>query len=65
MLAQPVWMNHPALMEDMGLNPFTALDVLLKEASVTGAAPRLGPSSSAMSPTLAPLRTSAGEPLLV
>jgi hypothetical protein len=30
-------MNYPALMEDMDLDLLAALDVLLKEASVTGA----------------------------
>ncbi|MHB0706034.1 LysR family transcriptional regulator [Roseomonas mucosa] len=45
--------------------PVAALDVLLAEASVTGAARRLGLSPSAMSRTLTRLRTATGDPLLV
>lgn len=52
-------------MKSVDLNLLTALDVLLREVSVTGAARRLGVSSSAMSRTLARLRTSTGDPLLV
>jgi CxxC motif-containing protein (DUF1111 family) len=47
------------------LNLLTALDVLLTEGSVTGAARRLGLSSSAMSRTLTRLRVSTSDPLLV
>lgn len=47
------------------LNLLIALDVLLTEGSVTGAARRLGLSASAMSRTLARLRTAIGDPLLV
>lgn len=49
----------------MDLNLLTALDALLTEASVTGAARKLGLSVSAMSRTLTRLRTSTGDPLLV
>lgn len=47
------------------LNLLAALDVLLAEGSVTEAARRLGLSSSAMSRTLARLRSATGDPLLV
>jgi DNA-binding transcriptional LysR family regulator len=47
------------------LNLLVALDVLLTEGSVTGAARRLRLSSSAMSRTLARLREATGDPLLV
>ena len=47
------------------MNLLAALDALLAESSVTGAARRLGLSSSAMSRTLARLRTATGDPLLV
>lgn len=47
------------------LNLLTALDVLLTEGSVTGAARRLGLSTSAMSRTLTRLRNATGDPLLV
>jgi DNA-binding transcriptional LysR family regulator len=50
---------------DVDLNLLLALDVLLVEGSVTGAARRLGLSSSAMSRTLARLRVATGDPLLV
>ena len=49
----------------MDMNLLPALDALLAEGSVTGAARRLGLSSSAMSRTLARLRTATGDPLLV
>ena len=52
-------------MDDVDLNLLTALDALLAEGSVTGAARRLGLSSSAMSRTLARLRSATGDPLLV
>jgi DNA-binding transcriptional LysR family regulator len=52
-------------MKDVDLNLLTALDVLLKEGSVTVAARRLGLSSSAMSRTLSRLREATGDPLLV
>src|SRR5262245_39184579 len=42
-----------------------ALDVLLSEGSVTGAARRLGLSTPAMSHALARLREAVGDPLLV
>ncbi|HBK04514.1 MAG TPA: LysR family transcriptional regulator [Acetobacteraceae bacterium] len=50
---------------DTDLNLLPALDALLTEGSVTGAARRLGLSSSAMSRTLARLRAATGDPLLV
>jgi DNA-binding transcriptional LysR family regulator len=52
-------MAHP------DLNLLIALDVLLDEGSVAGAARRLGLSPSAMSRTLARLREATGDPLLV
>ncbi|WP_346344502.1 LysR family transcriptional regulator [Gluconobacter wancherniae] len=52
-------------MESLDLNLLTALDVLLDEASVTGAARRLGLSTSAMSRTLTRLRLATRDPLLV
>jgi DNA-binding transcriptional LysR family regulator len=47
------------------LNLLVALDVLLEEGSVAAAARRLQLSSSAMSRTLARLRETTGDPLLV
>lgn len=47
------------------MNLLAALDALLAEGSVTRAARRLGLSSSAMSRTLARLRSATGDPLLV
>lgn len=47
------------------LNLLVALDVLLDEGSVAGAADRLHLSPSAMSRTLARLREATGDPLLV
>ena len=52
-------------MENVDLNLLIALDMLLDEVSVTGAARRLGLSPSAMSRTLTRLRTATGDPLLV
>src|SRR5277367_3726772 len=52
-------------MDDVDLNLLLALDALLTEGGVTGAARRLGLSSSAMSRTLARLRSATGDPLLV
>lgn len=52
-------------MEAVDLNLLVALDALLAETSVTGAARRLGLSASAMSRTLARLRLATGDPLLV
>src|SRR5262245_29385552 len=52
-------------MENVDLNLFVALDALFAEGSVTGASRRLGLSSSAMSRTLARLRSATGDPLLV
>ncbi|WP_189091820.1 LysR family transcriptional regulator [Deinococcus ruber] len=52
-------------MNELDLNLLSALDALLDEASVTRAAKRLGLSTSAMSRTLARLRSATGDPLLV
>lgn len=52
-------------MNEIDLNLLPALDALLSEGSVTGAARRLGLSVSAMSRTLARLRCMMGDPLLV
>lgn len=52
-------------MDPTDLNLLPALDALLSEGSVTGAARRLGLSASAMSRTLARLRAATGDPLLV
>ena len=52
-------------MDHLDLNLLGALDALLAEGSVTGAARRLGLSSSAMSRTLTRLRSATGDPLLV
>jgi DNA-binding transcriptional LysR family regulator len=52
-------------MDDVDMNLLAALDVLLAEGSVTGAARRLRLSSSAMSRTLTRLRSATGDPLLV
>ncbi len=52
-------------MDNIDLNLLFALDALLAESSVTGAARRLGLSTSAMSRTLKRLRAATGDPLLV
>jgi len=52
-------------MAEPDLNLLTALEVLLSEGTVAGAARRLGLSPSAMSRTLARLRAATGDPLLV
>jgi DNA-binding transcriptional LysR family regulator len=52
-------------MERLDLNLLIALDVLLAEGSVLGAARRMNLSSSAMSRTLTRLRAATGDPLLV
>jgi len=52
-------------MSRVDLNLLTALDALLSERSVTGAARRLGLSVSAMSRTLTRLRTVTGDRLLL
>lgn len=58
-------MDYARGMDNVDLNLLVALDVLLAEGSVTGAARRLGLSSSAMSRTLKRLRSATGDPLLV
>ena len=57
--------RHFRRMADIDLNLLTALDALLAESSVAGAARRLGLSASAMSRTLARLRAATGDRLLV
>ncbi|HDJ1439075.1 TPA: LysR family transcriptional regulator [Serratia rubidaea] len=52
-------------MNDPDFNLLAALDALLAEGSVAGAARRLGLSASAMSRTLSRLRQVTGDPLLV
>ena len=52
-------------MDTLDMNLLAALDAVLAEGSVTGAARRLGLSASAMSRTLARLRSATGDPLLV
>jgi DNA-binding transcriptional LysR family regulator len=52
-------------MSDIDLNLLVALDALLAEGSVAGAARKLGLSASAMSRTLARLRAATDDPLLV
>ena len=52
-------------MNDTDLNLLIALDALLIEGSVVGAARRLNLSESAMSRTLGRLRTATGDALLV
>ncbi|MEX0525723.1 LysR family transcriptional regulator [Raoultella terrigena] len=52
-------------MTDPDFNLLVALDALLAEESVAGAARRLGFSASAMSRTLTRLRDATGDPLLV
>ncbi|MFK4445993.1 DNA-binding transcriptional LysR family regulator [Caballeronia udeis] len=52
-------------MPEPDLNLLIALDVLLADGSVVGAARRLGLSASAMSRTLTRLREVTGDPLLV
>jgi len=54
---------RPMQLPDMNLLP--ALDALLREGSVTGAAAELNVSASAMSRTLGRLRRVVGDPLLV
>jgi DNA-binding transcriptional LysR family regulator len=58
-------MSYAVRMNDIDLNLLGALDALLAEESVVGAARRLGLSSSAMSRTLTRLRSATGDPLLV
>ena len=52
-------------MSDPDFNLLVALDILLAEASVAGAARRLNLSTSAMSRTLSRLRDVTGDPILV
>ena len=64
-LASELQKHYSAVMDAVDLNLLSALVVLLIEGSVTGAARRLGLSSSAMSRTLERLRKATGDPLLV
>lgn len=57
--------KHGPFMDGVDMNLLAALDVLLAQGSVTGAARKLGLSPSAMSRTLARLRAATGDPLLV
>jgi DNA-binding transcriptional LysR family regulator len=52
-------------MESIDIGLLAALDALLQEGSVTGAARRVGLSAPAMSHTLARLREALADPLLV
>ncbi|MCP2261188.1 transcriptional regulator, LysR family [Streptoalloteichus tenebrarius] len=52
-------------MQSVDLNLLVALDALLEEESVTGAAERLHLSAPAMSRTLARIRATLGDPVLV
>ncbi|MGH6673703.1 MAG: LysR family transcriptional regulator [Xanthobacteraceae bacterium] len=52
-------------MQQSSLGLLTSLDALLAEGSVTGAAARMNRSVSAMSRTLARIRRSVGDPILV
>ncbi|MFY0570230.1 LysR family transcriptional regulator [Archangium lansingense] len=52
-------------MQPIDLNLLTALDALLQEGSVTGAARRMNLSAPAMSRTLARIREAVGDPILV
>jgi len=52
-------------MTEIDFNLLTALEALLAEGTVVGAARRLGLSESAMSRTLARLRAATGDPILV
>src|SRR5215471_13589324 len=52
-------------MAEIDFNLLTALEALLAEGSVAGAARRLNLSDSAMSRTLTRLRAATGDPLLV
>lgn len=56
---------HNMAMQNVNLNLLVALDALLAERSVTGAARRLGLSVSAMSRTLTRLRNVTGDRLLL
>lgn len=57
--------GYKSRMPDPDFNLLAALNVLLAEGSVVGAAKILGLSDSAMSRTLLRLRTTTGDPLLV
>src|SRR3954470_22979625 len=52
-------------MQSVDANLLLALDALLREGSVTGAARRMNLSPPAMSHTLARLRAAVGDPLFV
>ena len=52
-------------MPALDLNLLVALDALLREGSVTGAARRMHLSAPAMSRTLGRIREAVGDPILV
>src|SRR5689334_1947672 len=54
-----------SVVAEIDFNLLTALEALLAEGTVVGAARRLGLSESAMSRTLARLRAATGDPILV
>src|SRR3954449_12998185 len=60
-----MWLCYGRCMQTLDLNLLVTLDVLLAEGSVARAAERLRLSPSAMSRTLARLRETTGDPLLV
>src|SRR5690606_35426423 len=62
---RPTHRPRPAPMSEPDFNLLAALDALLAEGSVAGAARRTGLSTSAMSRTLGRLRATTGDPLLV
>src|SRR6201996_9154345 len=64
-MKSPIAMVPCPCMSAVDLNLLTALDALLAEGSVAGAARRLGLSASAMSRTLSRLRAATGDQLLV
>src|SRR3954469_9484393 len=55
----------PSVMAEIDFNLLIALEALLAEGSVAGAARRLNLSESAMSRTLTRLRAATGDPILV
>jgi DNA-binding transcriptional LysR family regulator len=61
----PINLRYGCYMSIPDLNLLITLDVLLSEGNVTRAAQRLGLSPSAMSRSLARLRETTGDPLLV
>lgn len=64
-IASGASIRYVICMADIDLNLLVALDALLGERSVSAAGRKLGLSTSAMSRTLARLRTALGDPILV